>query len=58
MDEKIVFNMFKNMIIAQNEVFIRDLAKKFKRDPDELCKKYIKPEYYLPIVEWEKKNKK
>lgn len=50
MDNKVVFQVFKNIIIAQNEIFIKDIAKRFKKDPEDLCKKYIKPEYYLPVV--------
>jgi hypothetical protein len=55
MDEKVVFQLFKNIIKTQNERFISDLAKKFGRDPDVLLKNYLKPDYYLPIVEWDKK---
>jgi hypothetical protein len=51
MDEKVAFQVIKNVIIKQNEVFLRDLAVRFNRDPDDFCKKYIKPEYYLPIIQ-------
>ena len=51
MDEKVAFQAIKNIIIEQNKVFITDLAKRFKKNPEEMCKKYIKPEYYLPIYE-------
>lgn len=51
MDEKVIFQTIKQVIIKQNEVFLRDLARRFKRDPDDFCKKYIKPEYYLPVLE-------
>ena len=58
MDEKVklteAFQAIKNVIIAQNQTFIRDLARKFHKNPDELCKKYNKPEYYLPMVDWNK----
>jgi len=46
------FQAIKNIIIAQNKVFIKDIAKKFKKDPEELIKKYITPDNYLPIIEW------
>jgi len=51
MDEKVIFQTIKQVIIKQNEIFLRDLARRFKRNPDDFCKKYIKPEYYLPILE-------
>lgn len=56
MDEKVIFQLFKDIIIKQNQVFIEDIAKYFKRDPDYLKAKYIKPEYYLPILERSKKK--
>ena len=58
MDEKVkltqAFQVIKNVMMHQNEAFVRDLAVKFKKDPDELVAKYIRPEYYLPIVVWDK----
>ncbi len=56
MDEKIIFQLFKQIIIKQNQEFIEDLAKTFKRDSEELKEKYIKPEYYLPILIRSKKT--
>ena len=47
-----MFAAIKNTIISQNKEFLLDLSKKFKLDYDYLCEKYIKPEYYLPIVSW------
>lgn len=51
MDEKVMFRTFKDIIIAQNRAFLKDLASKFNRDPEVLIAKYLKPEYYLPIIE-------
>ncbi len=56
MDEKIIFQLFKQIIIKQNQEFIEDLAKTFKRDSEELKEKYIKAEYYLPILIRSKKT--
>ena len=59
MDQKIkqenyqeTFQLFKNIIISQNEIFLKDLAKKFNKNPDDLIKKYIRQDYYLPIIDW------
>jgi mRNA deadenylase 3'-5' endonuclease subunit Ccr4 len=56
MDEKMMFAAIKNTIIEQNKAFLLDLSKKFKLDYNYLCEKYIKPEYYLPIVSWAERN--
>lgn len=53
MDEKVVFSTIKETIIAQNRAFLLDLSKRFKLDYEYLCEKYIRPEYYLPIVAWQ-----
>lgn len=50
MDEKVVFSAIKETIIAQNRAFLLDLSKRFDLDYEYLCDKYIRPEYYLPIV--------
>ena len=55
MDEKMTFSMIKTIIMKQNEAFIRDLAKKFNKDPEDMVKKYLHPSYYLPILERTKK---
>lgn len=51
MDEKVIFQLFKDIIIAQNKAFLRDLALKFNRNPEDFTRKYLKPEYYLPIID-------
>lgn len=45
-----MFAAIKNTIISQNKEFLLDLSKRFKLDYDYMCEKYIKPEYYLPIL--------
>jgi hypothetical protein len=49
MDSKIAFDIFKNIIIAENKVFLDRIAEKTGTNPDKLRLKYIKPEYYLPV---------
>ena len=56
MDNKIVFDFFKNIIIEQNKEFLVKVAKKIKVPEQELLETYLKPEYYLPVIE--KCNKK
>ena len=49
--EKMVFDVFKTIIIEQNKVMLKKLAEKFNLNYEELLVKYIKPEYYLPVIE-------
>jgi hypothetical protein len=49
--EKLIFDVFKTIIIEQNKLLLKEVAVKFDLDYDELLRKYIKPEYYLPVVE-------
>lgn len=54
MDSEIGFTIIKNMIVQQNKELLRVLSSKYKgRLPshEELCNKYIQPEYYLPIIQ-------
>lgn len=44
------FDVFKNIIIEQNKILLKLIAEKYQLDYDELLKKYLKPEYYLPVV--------
>lgn len=50
-----MFQIFKNILIEQNKEFIKDLAKQFHKKEDELLKKYLKPDYYLPMISKSKK---
>lgn len=49
--EKLIFDIFKTIIIEQNKILLKEVSRKFDLDYDELLKKYIKPEYFLPVVE-------
>lgn len=45
-----IFDIFKTVIIEQNKVLLKEIAIKFDLDYDTMIEKYIKPEYYLPIL--------
>jgi hypothetical protein len=45
-----VFNIFKNIIIEQNKVLLKVIADKYDLDYDELLKKYITQDHYLPVI--------
>lgn len=51
MDSDLVFDIFKNIIIKQNKALISRIAKDFKKNEQELLSMYLKPEYYLPIIQ-------
>lgn len=51
-----MFQMFKNVLIEQNKAFIKDLAKTFYKNEEEMMKKYLKPEYYLPMIAKSKRS--
>lgn len=44
------FEVLKNMLIAQNRQLLIDIARDSGRSEARLLKRYLKPEYYLPIV--------
>ena len=45
-----IFNIFKNIIIAQNKELLKAIAEKHDVDYEYLLEKYLKPAYYLPVV--------
>jgi hypothetical protein len=45
-----IFDIFKAVIIEQNKMMLKDVAKQFDLDYETLVQKYIKPEYYLPVI--------
>ena len=47
---KVTFDMFKNIIIEQNKQLLKEVAKITGKNEAILIEKYIKPEYYLPII--------
>lgn len=50
MDSKITFDMFKNIIIEQNKILLKEIATVLGKDEETLLNTYIKPDYYLPII--------
>lgn len=50
MDKEVTFNVFKNIIIEQNKVLLKQVAEFTGLQEQYLLEKYIKPEYYLPII--------
>lgn len=53
-----IFDIFKNIIIANNIQLIKEIAKLKNLNEKELLDKYIKPEYYLPLLIQELKKEK
>ena len=51
MDRQVTFNVFKTLIIEQNIVFLKKISQETGLSEDLLRQKYLKPDYYLPIVE-------
>ena len=45
-----MFQILKNVIIAENKELLKIIAKHHNLNYDVLQKKYLKPEYYLPLV--------
>ena len=50
MDNKVIFDLFKNIIIEENKKLLKAIAAKTGLDENYLLEKYLKPSYYLPIV--------
>ena len=50
-DREIGFEIIKNAIMEQNKALLKQIAKDFNRSEEKLIKRYLKPEYYLPIVQ-------
>lgn len=48
---EIGYEMVKNVIKNQNRQLIERIAEDFGRNKERLLQRYLKPEYYLPIVE-------
>lgn len=45
-----IFDIFKSVIIEQNKMLLKDIAEQFDLDYETLLEKYIKPEYFLPVI--------
>lgn len=51
MDNKVAFGVIKNVIIEQNKELLKIIATKHNLDYDALVDKYIRPAYYLPVIQ-------
>lgn len=45
-----MFQLLKSTIITENQRILELIAKKYNKDYHMLKEKYIRPEYYLPLV--------
>lgn len=45
-----MFQVLKDIIIAENKELFKIIARHHNLNYDDLEKKYLKPEYYLPLV--------
>ena len=48
--KEMVFSIFKNVIIEQNKTLLKIIADKYDLEYEELLKKYITPDNYLPVI--------
>lgn len=47
----VMFEIMKNIIMQENALLLQKIAKKHRMDADYLIETYLKPEYYVPIVD-------
>lgn len=48
--EELFFNLVKNIIISQNRKLFEELSKISGKDKEYFEHKYLKSEYYLPVM--------
>ena len=48
--EELVYTMIKNIIISQNRTLFEKLEKVTDKSKEYYEHKYLKPEYYLPVM--------
>lgn len=58
MDQEIGFQMFKYITIKQNRELLKQIAKDFNMNESRLLERYLKQEYYLPVIQITQKNDK
>lgn len=58
MDQEIGFQMFKYITIAQNRALLKQIAKDFNLSESHLMERYLKAEYYLPVVQVTKNDRR
>jgi len=47
---KKTFDLFKNIIIQENTILLKKISETTGIEENILIEKYLKPEYYLPII--------
>lgn len=50
MNNIIICQLFKNIIIEQNKSFLKMISEKHDISYDLLLEKYLRPEFYLPVI--------
>jgi hypothetical protein len=50
MDSDVIFSVFKNIIIEQNKMLLKEIAKDSGKNEKNLLDRYLRPEFYLPII--------
>lgn len=45
-----ICDLFRNIIVEQNKEFLKKVAERYDLDYEYLLQKYLKPEYYLPVI--------
>jgi hypothetical protein len=58
MDSEVGFHLIVNIIKAQNKVLLQQIAHDYDLDARLLQEQYLRPEYYLPIVQRHKPSTK
>lgn len=48
--EELFFSLVKNIIISQNRILFEELAKVTNKEKEYYEHKYLRPEYYLPVM--------
>jgi hypothetical protein len=50
MDSDVIFSVFKNIIIEQNKKLLKELAMDIGKSEKYMLDRYVRPEFYLPII--------
>jgi hypothetical protein len=58
MDKNPIFTILTNIIMKQNSLLLKEIAKQHNIDEDYLMQKYLQPSYYLPVISSSKPSSK
>jgi hypothetical protein len=50
-NENITFELLTELIKNQNIMLLKNIAKKYKLDEEELLNKFLKKNYYIPYID-------